>query len=299
MKQFISLPVISLGLSLVSIVSFAQGIPEPGIVLYGKILASDGITSVPATSVQVELSSIGQVVPAEVTRGNDGFHYYVASFPFESVLPGKRGSASIPDLPPTPQTYELGTGTLVEAEGGRSLNPTASEQGGSVKSFEFGGDGVRGALFRMDLVTSFVVESLSDYESWANEFFGNSEGDGAPGADPDGDGHVNEFERIAGLDPTSADPGDPMSRFVLEVMPDPSSPDGMLVSFRPKVPGRSYEVRRSPSLGEAQEWQVLSPDLQQESTLPGAPEGVAQVLLQDAQAPSDQGFYDVQIEIEP
>ena len=278
---------------------FAQGIPEPGIVLYGRVLANDGTSSVPANAVTVQLSSIRQAVNAEVTPGRDGFHYYIAKFPFESVLPGRTGSSSVPDLPTAPQTYQLETNTSVEANGERDSNPSVAETGGSTRSFTFGGPGARGGVFRMDLITTFSVHDAPDYNTWANEFFGTTTGIGAPDADPDGDGHVNEFERIAGLDPTSSDPNDPMSRFVLEVGPDPQSPGTMVVSFRPKVPGRSYEVRRSPSLGAGQDWRTMPAALQQDAPLPGAPGGVVQGVLQDVLAPVDQGFYDVQIELEP
>ena len=314
MNRLIRMIFVCGGLAGLSSFALAQGIPEPGIVLYGRVLANDGETTVAASAVNVQLSSIQQVVTAEVTRGADGFHYYVAQFPFESVLPGASDDRSVPNLPLSAQTYQLESSTSVQADGATDSDPTVSEAGGSVKTFQFGGSGARGAVFRMDLITTFdgtpVVSPLppnpqppiphpATYDAWAITHFGeNSELAGRDG-DPDGDGHVNEFEWIAGLDPNSADPNDPMSQFVLEVAPDPQSPGSIRVTFRPKVPGRNYAIRRSPTLGSTQDWRLMPAALQTEAPLQGAPEGVVQGVLQDPLAPLDQGFYEVQIELEP
>ena len=79
------------GLSLGQAQSPPPGIPEPGIVLYGLILAADEVTTVPAQAVSLRIAKEGGApIPTtgEVFAGDDGRWRYVARIPFETVLPG-------------------------------------------------------------------------------------------------------------------------------------------------------------------------------------------------------------------
>ncbi len=62
-------------------------------------------------------------------------------------------------------------------------------------------------------------------------------------ADPDGDGHTNEFEFTAGLAPTNS-----QSRFIQQMQSVPGQPAQMRFVISPRLGDRTYTVKTSPSL---------------------------------------------------
>lgn len=86
---------------------------------------------------------------------------------------------------------------------------------------------------------------LTAQESWRRFHFGTwfNTGNTADTADPDGDGHDNFFEFVAGLVPNS-----PASRFSLRVEPVAGQPARKAVIFRPRLADRAYVVKYKTSL---------------------------------------------------
>jgi len=94
---------------------------------------------------------------------------------------------------------------------------------------------------------------LMAQEAWRLQYFltlGNT-GNAADGADPDGDGHVNLFEYVAGLVPNNAG-----SRFLLWVEAVEGEPGRKVVIFSPVLVGRMYVVKSKGSLADA-DWVEL------------------------------------------
>jgi len=94
-----------------------------------------------------------------------------------------------------------------------------------------------------ELTQSFTVNT--PIESWRMLHFGSpaNSGIGADDADPDGDGHKNLFEFVAGLLPK-----DPSSRFRIRVEPTTGQPTRKSIIFGPIVPGRTYKLKYTDSL---------------------------------------------------
>jgi uncharacterized protein (TIGR02145 family) len=97
--------------------------------------------------------------------------------------------------------------------------------------------------------TVTVVETTADpYDTWASSFGLNPATDGAPTADPDGDGQNNLFEFTAGVEPNDA-----LSRFHWRVEEDPDTPGQNRIVFSPRFGDRTYNVETSTTL-QASDW---------------------------------------------
>ncbi|HVJ47281.1 MAG TPA: hypothetical protein VM511_12890 [Luteolibacter sp.] len=85
--------------------------------------------------------------------------------------------------------------------------------------------------------------AVTEMEGFRYEYFGSTanSGNGADGADPDGDGHTNLFEFVAGLIPN-----DRSSKFEQRVDRSTGTPK---VIFSPIVANRTYEVQTNTTLG--------------------------------------------------
>jgi len=92
----------------------------------------------------------------------------------------------------------------------------------------------------LDDLGSYAGDGLSD--DWQVQYFGLNNPNAAPSLDPDGDGHTNLFENLAGLDPTSA-----ASYFRVA---QSSITGGIFHMSFPTVLGRSYQVQSSPNLAD-------------------------------------------------
>ena len=97
--------------------------------------------------------------------------------------------------------------------------------------------------------TVTVVETTADpYDTWASSFGLDPATDGAPTADPDGDGQNNLFEFTAGVVPNDA-----LSRFHWRVEEDPDTPGQNRIVFSPRFGDRTYNVETSTTL-QASDW---------------------------------------------
>jgi ubiquitin len=126
---------------------------------------------------------------------------------------------------------------------------------------------------------SYAGDGLSD--DWQNQYFSGTPANAGPLLDPDGDGQHNLFEFTAGLIPTN-----PLSRFLVTIIPVPGQPAQKQVVFEPIVAGRSYAV-------------MTSADLTLGSWVP-LPSGIisdngAQRIITDPAASESRKFYTVEI----
>ena len=97
--------------------------------------------------------------------------------------------------------------------------------------------------------TVTVVDTTADpYDTWASSFGLDPATDGAPTADPDGDGQNNLFEFTAGVVPNDA-----LSRFHWRVEEDPDTPGQNRIVFSPRFDDRTYNVETSTTL-QASDW---------------------------------------------
>jgi hypothetical protein len=126
---------------------------------------------------------------------------------------------------------------------------------------------------------SYAGDDLGD--DWQIQYFGLDNPDAAPALDPDGDGQDNRFEFIAGLIPT-----DPLSRFLLRIVPDPVEPGHMHLIFSPIVAGRVYTVESATS---------LAPDSWSELTDPPQSDTNDERTVTDTHATGPNKFYHVGI----
>ena len=284
------------------------GIPEPGLVVYGRILASDGETTIPIDELQLQFLNsttqsplIGIRVRTEiVSRGGESF--FVAHIPFETVLPGMQDSADILNFNQTSSVddvYRLNVPSPFNNPNRARLDQEESSVVGvsalpSVSEFTFGRGNLRGKVVRMDIITDFSAPAPSGFDAWIGMFASIPPELRGRMADPDGDGQVNEFEWIAGLDPTNSDPESLLNQFVLEI--DSVTGDGSVtIRFRPKVAGRAYTLRRTEQVSEAVSWVPIPIDTESNSTelLPG----IEEVTIQDDVGVTEQGFYSVVVEL--
>lgn len=88
---------------------------------------------------------------------------------------------------------------------------------------------------------SYAGDGLSD--AWQVQFFGQNNPNAAPGLDPDGDGHTNDFEFTAGLVPTSI-----ASRFIVSQAAVVGQPLQRQIQFAPTFADRTYKVESSSDL---------------------------------------------------
>ncbi|HCN75591.1 MAG TPA: hypothetical protein DIT13_00175 [Verrucomicrobiales bacterium] len=89
-----------------------------------------------------------------------------------------------------------------------------------------------------DDIPGYSGDGLDD--AWQVQYFGLNNPLAAPLLDPDGDGHTNVFENLAGIDPTSA-----ASFFRVTQI---SISGGVFNMTFPTVPGRSYQLQSSSNL---------------------------------------------------
>jgi hypothetical protein len=94
---------------------------------------------------------------------------------------------------------------------------------------------------------AYAGDDLGD--DWQVQYFGEDNPQAAPRLDPDGDGQLNHFEFVVGLDPT-----DPSSLFTVQITGN--SKGSPQVIFDPVVAGRTYTVKYKDTL-DASTWDTL------------------------------------------
>jgi hypothetical protein len=127
---------------------------------------------------------------------------------------------------------------------------------------------------------TYAADGLGD--DWQVQYFGQDNPLAAPARDPDGDGHPNLFEFVAGLVPT-----DRSSRFRVQLAPVPGQPAQMNIIFTPRLDGRTYTVKASTSLA-ADSWNPL--------ISPPTTENGTERTVTDLNATGTKKFYRVDIQ---
>lgn len=164
--------------------------------------------------------------------------------------------ATFLSVPATAVAWSVASGPIagVGTSGLATAAPVASDTQATVAA-AFSGFSASLNLTIVDSVPdnfgAYSGDGLSD--AWQVQYFGAPPNPtAAPAADPDGDGQSNAFEFAAGLVPTDA-----TSAFRLRIDSTPGAPLQRRLTFSPRLPDRTYNVRSATSLA-APVWQPLT-----------------------------------------
>ena len=170
----------------------AQGLPEPGVVLYGSVTNAATGAAVTNGSVTWRFAVGTNVATATGALTNlNGEFLYVVEMPFETVLAGMTLSSNTLAFPTVSATYGCtvnlnGTNVTILAASGTNLTIALADRGKQV---------------RMNL--QFTPAGTPEtYETWSTRFFGVPNAN--PSADSDGDGRTNLQEYQDGTSPADA-----------------------------------------------------------------------------------------------
>ena len=226
-------PELTAGLTLNTTTGVITGTPS--------VLASISSYTVTATnsdgSATASISiTVNDVAPSALTYSTNPVTY-VQGTAITNNSPASNGGAvvSYAVSPALPAGLTLNTttgvisGTPTTEIGAASYTVTASNSGGSTTA-------------------SLSIAVVSAYTAWSTQFHLVQ----GPNGDDDGDGNSNNFEFVAGLDPTKAN-----SAFTLKIAPVAGQSNQVAITFKPIVSGRTYTVRSSGSLTSGT-WTVLS-----------------------------------------
>jgi hypothetical protein len=211
-------------------------IPEPDLVWYGKVLTSLNDTTIRLTTgtllwhVEPLAGGPAIVLTTPLTNINGQFSF-VLRVPCETPEPGVSASTTTINLTTPPARYRRLTVTL----DGQPLSLIGAASEFSPLPTD------RGRTERIDLQLGIPLadadgDGLGDV--WEQRYFGGLSAN--PAGDPDGDGMSNLREFRAGTNPTDA-------QSLFELVEISKVPNGLSVRWSSQ-PGRSYRVRRSPTL---------------------------------------------------
>ena len=236
-RHIYSIMTLAAGLGFGGEAVFAEGIPEPSLVLYGTIRNVHNNGDVRWTSGSLEWTFTpqfgGTPIRASVTLTNlnDQFSY-AAIIPIETAIANAQASSNTLQLTATPTTYHLSA--TVDGEVAAFVTPGQSTITVTTAT--------RGLLQRNDLEVSIApLDSDSNGlpDDWELAYFGVVGVD--PNGDADGDRMSNRNEYIAGTHPR-----DPLS--ALEIMDSGPDPQGGFLLKWSSVPNQLYKVLRSEDL---------------------------------------------------
>lgn len=224
--------------ALLSPKSYAQGIPEPNLVLYGVITAQTSLGDVRLTTGsltwQIQLATGGPLITvnASLTNINDQFSY-VAYVPLETEIPGLGISANALKVTPIPATYNRANVTI---DGSPATYVQPSQSTFSLASTD------RGRLERVDLTISGICPDGDQNglpDCWEEAYFGFAGVN--PNGDDDGDGSSNGDEFKAGTNPKD-------SASLFAFVTTARHPEGGILVEWSSVEGKTYILERSEDL---------------------------------------------------
>ena len=215
--------------------ALGEGIPEPGLTMYGVVKNDIGGVHVRMTSgtlhwTVVPPSGPPVIVTTDMRNINEQFSY-VVDIPFETAVPGSPPTTNALQLRATTTSYDRSDVTV-------GTNAATIVSAGSTFIFS---QPDRASVERVDLDTAISYpdqdgDGLPDY--WEDDHFS---GFADPGDDPDDDGLTNLKEYLSGCNPN-----DPGSAFLF-VETEPAPGGGFVVSWGSQE-GRYYTVARSQDL---------------------------------------------------
>ncbi len=204
------------------------GLPEPGLIVYGRILDRTSLLPVLATNVTFQITGNSEAATVTGKVGSiNGQSFYVAHVLFETR------SVSGQNFIKTPDTLALTTGNTTYARTAKVDGTAATFQVPATGQFSFGA-ALRGNLERVNLLVT--GKPIDD-----------------PNKDTDGDGVPDVQELAAGTNPN-----DPNSVFKASTDLQPAPGGGFVIKWS-SVAGKSYAVSRTDVLG--QPFTVLSGSL--------------------------------------
>lgn len=190
----------------------ADGIPEPGLVMYGSVTNTAGSFVLMSGGVQWNASGGGSSASVAATIANvNGQYFYLAQIPFETR------AASSTTFTPKPNTLPLTDTTTSFTRSASVMGTNATMAPPALGTFNFS-KGDRGKVERVDLLVNLPGVGL------------------APNADDDHDGVPNWAEQIAGTNPN-----DPNSVFRASTDIQPAPGGGLTIKWS-SVAGHNYAV---------------------------------------------------------
>jgi len=256
---FTLIPVLKLGTPL-----FAQnGVPEPGVIVYGKVFAADGLTTLPASALTVSLyfqQAAGDGQPAvtrtfagEVGRGENEETFYVAQLEFANLeVIGETATPFNKFVFPTSgqKSFALSGSSNVNSEGVNSpITRTPQPPNFTYPAPNAIGGVDRGKVVRMDLITQLTAPT-DTFENYIARYPGLTGDDALPGSDPDGDSMTNEAEWLFKTDPTNTASNRALHRLVVTIASVEGEVDSQRLTFTPMFDdgSRSYQILESTTL---------------------------------------------------
>lgn len=234
---------ILLALSLImplQITNATPPIPEPGMIIYGKVTDGSRNTTVPITGMNWTISNNDKSIALSAGSGIEtsvlnGETWFIARIPFVST-----NVQGIATDPVSNSTFETTQAPVVYSRSTVTVNGVVAQisapAGGSFTFPASAGVTELGRTERVDLVIPHNLGAA--YSTWAVGRWGNIYApDASPNADPDHDNQPNSFEFTAGTDPSDA-----RSNFAVST----SSLAGDNFTFTwPSVPGKTYQIESS------------------------------------------------------
>ncbi len=204
----------------------SEGIPEPGLILYGVVTNVNGGFLLGQGNVQWTVAGGGSSAAVNPTIANvNGQYFYIARIPFETR------SASGGTFTPSPNTLPLTDATTGFTRSVMALGTNATIAPPALSTFNFS-KADRGRIERVDLLVNLAVD---------------------PALDSDGDGVPNWAEQIAGTNPNDRNP---VFKASTHIQPAPGG--GLIVKWS-SVAGKTYSIQRTTNL--AQSFAPLSANL--------------------------------------